>query len=233
MTNLITNPLTKPITVVFPLYPGVTQLDFTGPWQVLSRLSNVRLIAASLGGKNIESEGLHFTELAVLEELADCDVLCVPGGGGCTDAMQNEEFISQIQRLAGKATYVTSVCTGSLILAAAGLLQGKRSSCHWMYLDTLAWFGAIPVADRVVRDGNFFSGGGVTAGIDFALMLVAELEGEDAAQRIQLGLEYNPAPGFNAGHPDVAPAEIVEQLTSRMAAWSEQRRQTIHKISLQ
>lgn len=224
--------MTKPLTVVFPLYPGVTQLDFTGPWQVLSRLSNAQLIAASLGGENVESEGLHFASLAALEEITDCDVLCVPGGGGCTDAMQNEEFIMHIQRLAAKATYVTSVCTGSLILAAAGLLLGKRSACHWMYLDTLAWFGAIPVSERVVRDGNFFSGGGVTAGIDFALTLVAEFEGEDAAQRIQLGLEYAPAPSFNAGHPDVAPAEIVAQLSDRMATQRDRRRQIIREISL-
>ncbi len=222
----------KPFTLVFPLYPGVTQLDFTGPWQVFSRLPDVQLIAASLGGETIESEGLHFAGLAALEQLSDCDVLCVPGGGGCTDAMQNADFIAQIQRLASKATYVTSVCTGSLILAAAGLLQGKRSACHWMYLDTLPWFGAIPVNERVVRDGNFFSGGGVTAGIDFALTLVAELEDEDAAQRIQLGLEYAPAPGFNAGHPDVAPAKIVEQLTERMATQREKRRQIIRQISL-
>lgn len=224
--------MTKPLTVVFPLYPGVTQLDFTGPWQVLSRLSNAQLIAASLGGQNIESEGLQFSALASLQEIPDCDVLCVPGGGGCTDAMQNADFIAQIQRLAGKATYITSVCTGSLILAAAGLLQGKRSACHWMYLDTLAWFAAIPVNERVVRDGNFFSGGGVTAGIDFALTLVAELEGKDAAQRIQLGLEYAPAPSFNAGHPDIAPAEIVQQFSERMATQREQRRQLIRKISL-
>ncbi|EIC82603.1 DJ-1/PfpI family protein [Serratia sp. M24T3] len=224
--------MNKPLTIVFPLYPGVTQLDFTGPWQVLARLSNARLIAASLHGESVESEGLHFAELASLDEIVDCDVLCVPGGGGCTDAMQNTDFIAQIQRLASKATYITSVCTGSLILAAAGLLQGKRSACHWMYLDTLAWFGAIPVSERVVRDGKFISGGGVTAGIDFALTLVAELEDEDAAQRIQLGLEYAPAPSFNAGHPDVAPVKIVEQLTSRMATQREQRRQIIRAISL-
>ncbi|KAB7894751.1 DJ-1/PfpI family protein [Rouxiella sp. S1S-2] len=221
----------KPLNIVFPLYPGVTQLDFTGPWQVLARLPDAQLIAASIGGKTVESEGLHFSSLQSLENLTGCDVLCVPGGGGCTDAMQDADFMEQIKRLASKATYITSVCTGSLILATAGLLKGKRAGCHWMYLDTLAWFGAVPVSERVVRDGNIISGGGVTAGIDFALTLVAELADEAMAQRIQLGLEYAPAPTFNAGHPDVAPPEIVNQLMSNMAALREQRRQVIAEIS--
>ncbi|MCC3702910.1 DJ-1/PfpI family protein [Rouxiella badensis] len=225
--------MNKPLTVVFPLYPGVTQLDFTGPWQVLMHLPGARLIAASLGGESIVSEGLNFASLQPLESLTECDVLCVPGGGGCTDAMKNPDFISHIQRLADNATYVTSVCTGSLILAAAGILRGKRAACHWMYLDTLAWFGAIPVSERVVRDGNIFSGGGVTAGIDFALTLVAELAGEERAQRIQLGLEYAPAPPFNAGHPDVAPAALVAQQLASTAALRERRRQIIQEISLQ
>ncbi|HEX6866982.1 MAG TPA: DJ-1/PfpI family protein, partial [Caulobacteraceae bacterium] len=144
-----------------------------------------------------------------LADIDSCDVLCVPGGFGTSEAIQTPELLDEIRRLAGTATYVTSVCTGSLVLAAAGLLKGKRAACHWGWRDQLALFGAIPDPARVVRDGNVLTGGGVTAGIDFAFTLAAEIAGPEMAQGIQLGLEYAPAPPFNSGRPETAPPEVL------------------------
>jgi transcriptional regulator GlxA family with amidase domain len=198
-----------PLHILFALYPGVTHLDFTGPHQFLSRLPGARVTVAWMGGGELEVDGLTLAHLARLEDIQACDILCIPGGFGTTDAMQDAAFLDQIRRLAGMSRYVTSVCTGSLILAAAGLLTGKRAACHWAWRDHLALFGAIPDPARVVRDGNVFTGGGVTAGIDFALTLAAEVAGETFAQTLQLGLEYAPAPPFNAGRPETASPEIL------------------------
>ena len=202
--------------IVFALYPGVTQLDFTGPHQVFSRLPGARVECASLTGEAVEADGLVFSGLKKLADVEGCDVLCVPGGYGTTEAIQNAEFLAEIRRLAAGATYVTSVCTGSLILAAAGLLKGRRAACHWAWRDQLALFGAIPDPARVVRDGNIVTGGGVTAGIDFALTLSAEIAGPEAAQAIQLAIEYAPAPPFDAGRPELAPAEVLARLKTFM-----------------
>ena len=163
------------LTIVFALFAGVTHLDFTGPHQVLARLPGARAILASATGEAIRVDGITFADLTVLADIPACDVLCVPGGFGTTQAMQDAAFMAQIKRLAAGARYVTSVCTGSLILGAAGLLRGKRAACHWGARDLLPIFGAIPDDGRVVRDGNVFTGGGVTAGIDFALTLAAEI----------------------------------------------------------
>lgn len=220
--------------IVFPLFPQVTQLDFTGPHQFLSVLPGGRVIAASMGGAPITAhDGLVFGQLAALERIAGCDVLCVPGGGGCTDAMQDPAYMAEIKRLAGTARYLTSVCTGSLILAAAGLLRGKRAACHWAWREMLPLFGAIPDAGRVVRDGNVFTGGGVTAGIDFALTLATELAGAEVAQAIQLGLEYAPAPPFNAGSPETAPEAVLALARTRMAATMPARRAAVEKVAAQ
>ncbi len=209
--------MSEPLVIVFPIYQGVTQLDFTGPLQFLRRMPGAEIIVASVDGADVESEGLHFTQLRPLPEIARCDVLCVPGGSGCTQALQDEAFMRQIRRLGTDARYLTSVCTGSLILAAAGLLLGKRAACHWSMRDSLKLFGAIPSAARVERDGNVISGGGVTAGIDFALALIAELHGEDTAQTIQLYLEYAPAPPFEGGTPELAPPHIYAKVQAQMA----------------
>jgi cyclohexyl-isocyanide hydratase len=209
--------MTVPVIIVFPVFPGVTQLDFTGPYQVLVRTPGTELIVASVGGAPVDSAGLTFSNLARLEEVERCDVICVPGGN-VSVAMQDDVLIANIRRLALGARYITSVCTGSLILGAAGLLQGKRSACHWAYRDVLAIFGAIPDAARVVRDGNFISGGGVTAGIDFALTLAAELTDERTAQAVQLALEYAPSPPFEAGRPDIAPPDVLVQVQERYAS---------------
>lgn len=204
-------------TIVIPLYEDVTHLDFTGPQQFLARVPGIKVIVASLGGVPIESHGLTFDKLANLETIDHCDVLCIPGGLGCVAAMENSRFLGTIRRLAGTADYLTSVCTGSLILGAIGVLKGRRAACHWAWRDMLTAFGAVPDEGRVVRDGNIITGGGVTAGIDLALMLIAELRGDDTAQSVQLLLEYAPFPPFNAGLPDTAPLQIREAVLANMA----------------
>ncbi len=210
--------------IVFALYPGVTHLDFTGPHQVLARLPGASVICASEAGGSIEADGLTFAHLPRLAGVSACDVLCVPGGLGCIAAMSDTAFMAEIGRLAGGARYLTSVCTGSLILGAAGLLKGRRAACHWAWRDLLPLFGALPDAARVVRDGEIITGGGVTAGIDFALTLAAELAGPDIAQSIQLALEYAPAPPFDAGRPETAPPEVLERVRALMAPMAEARR---------
>jgi len=211
-------------TIVFAIFPGVTQLDFTGPHQVFSRLPGARVRVASAAGGTVEADGLAFSGLDRLAAIEACDVLCVPGGAGTSAAMLDADYIAEIRRLAAGARYVTSVCTGSLILGAAGLLRGKRAACHWSSLDLLACFGAIPEPGRVVRDGNVLTGGGVTAGIDFALTLAAEIAGRDVAQAIQLTLEYAPAPPFQSGAPETAPPEILERVLRLMDRNQAERR---------
>ena len=200
----------KKLTIVIPLYDGVTHLDFTGPQQVLSRAPFVEVVVASMGGRDITADGLTFSRLHDLVQVERCDVLCIPGGFGTTDAMLDEAFMAEIRRLGFSASYLTSVCTGSLILGAAGFLHGKRAACHWAWRDLLVPVGAIVDTSRVARDGRIITGGGVTAGIDFALVLLAELFGDDLAQTVQLGLEYAPAPPFNAGRPELAPPHVKE-----------------------
>lgn len=197
------------LQIVIPLYPDVTHLDFTGPHQVLCRLPNAKVTVASMGGQDITADGLTFGNLADLSKVEHCDVLCVPGGFGTTDAMLDEAFMAEIRRLGTGATYLTSVCTGSLILAAAGFLRGKRSACHWAWRELLLPFGAIVDESRVARDGNIITGGGVTAGLDFAFVMVAELAGEAFAKTLQLSLEYAPAPPFQSGRPELASPEIL------------------------
>lgn len=221
------------LQIVIALYPGVTHLDFTGPHQVLTRTPDADLIVASLGGQDIEAEGLTFTKLADLSKLERCDVLCIPGGFGTADAMLDDAFMAEIRRLGAGAKYLTSVCTGSLILGAAGFLAGKRAACHWAWRDLLKPFGAIVSEERVARDGNVITGGGVTAGIDFALVLLAELTGPEYAQSVQLGLEYAPAPPFNAGRPELAPSEVLAGVKARLAPLVEGRFQAAAKAAAQ
>lgn len=215
------------LQIVIALYPGVTHLDFTGPHQVLCRTPNARVIAASLAGQDIEAEGLVFSKLADLAKLDRCDVLLIPGGFGTTEAMADPAFMAEIRRLGGMARYLTSVCTGSLILGAAGFLKGKRAACHWGWRDQLPALGAIVSEARVERDGNIFTGGGVTAGIDFALVLLEELAGRDFAESMQLGLEYAPAPPFNSGRPELARPEILATMKARMNATKDARLRSV------
>jgi cyclohexyl-isocyanide hydratase len=212
--------------IVFALFPGVTQLDFTGPHQVFAALPGASVILASVQGGTVTStEGMTFAGLRRLADVPRCDVVCVPGGRGTTDtAIRDDVFLGELRRLAATARFVTSVCTGSLVLGAAGLLRGKRAATHWAWRDLLAPFGAIADSARVVRDGNVITGGGVTAGIDFALSVVAELAGPEAAQTIQLQIEYAPAPPFDAGVPETAPPAILKRVRERLAAMAAQRR---------
>lgn len=206
------------MNIVFLLFPNLTQLDFTGPLQVLSRLpgATVPLAAKTLDPVPTDT-ALTLNPTHTLENCPQADVLCVPGGFGVDDAMRDEETVRFVKRQAAGAQYVTSVCTGAFILGAAGLLEGKRATTHWAYHDALADVGSTPVRARVVRDGNLFTGGGVTAGIDFAFTLAAEIAGEEVAKAIQLGLEYDPAPPFEAGSPEKAPPAALKAMADRYA----------------
>lgn len=211
MPTETTKPTDAKFQIVFAIYPGMTHLDFTGPHQFLSRLPRSETIVASPAGGNVDADGLTFGNTVRIADVRSCDLICVPGGINATKVAQDQGFTSEIRRLALGAKYVTSVCTGSLILGAAGLLQGRRAACHWAYAELLPLFGAIHDPARVARDGNIITGGGVTAGIDFALTVLAEIGGDDLAQTIQLGLEYAPAPPFDSGRPELAPAHIRER----------------------
>ena len=202
-----------PFTTVFAIYPNLTHLDFTGPHQVLARIPGARTIVASRDGGEIEAEGgLVIGRTQKLSEIERCDLICVPGGVTATEVALDEAFVAEVRRLALGAKYVTSVCTGSLILGAVGLLQGKRAACHWAWRDMLTEFGAIPDPARVVRDGNIFTGGGVTAGIDFAFTMLSEIAGEAYAKAITLGLEYAPASPYACGRPELADADTLQLL---------------------
>lgn len=217
--------ITEPFHVVFAIYPDMTHLDFTGPHQFLSRMPGSRTTVASLFGGPVRAEGgLVIGETARLADVSACDLVCVPGGMSATAVALDEAFLAEIRRLAASARYITSVCTGSLILGAAGLLQGKRAACHWGWHELLPLFGAIPDTARVVRDGNIITGGGVTAGIDFALTVIAEIKGPDVAETMQLGFEYAPAPPFQSGHPSIARPEVVARCRAGFERSAAQRR---------
>lgn len=218
--------------IVFILYPRLTQLDLTGPYEVLARVPNTEVIIASKEGGTLKSEmGLAFANLAMLSDVASADMIMIPGGPGQTEAMQDPAFMAEVKRLGAGAKYVTSVCTGSLILGAAGLLKDKRAGTHWAYRELLPLFGAIQDDARVVRDGNIITGGGVTAGIDIALTIAAELAGDDVAKMIQLAIEYAPAPPFNSGRPETAEEKTVAAVKSLFAGFASQRREAIEKMT--
>jgi cyclohexyl-isocyanide hydratase len=218
--------------VVFALYPNITQLDFTGPHEVFARLPGARCILASVAGGTLEAGGgMTFAGVRRLQDVESCGLLCVAGGFGTIQAMEDREFLAALRRLAGSARYVTSVCTGSLLLAAAGLLTGKRAACHWAWRDSLAAFGVIPDPARVVRHGNIITGGGVTAGIDMALTVLAEIAGADYAQAVQLAIEYAPMPPFDSGRPERARPEIVAAARQRLDASRAERDAAVHRAA--
>jgi len=218
--------------IVFILYPRLTQLDFTGPYEVLARMPGAEVVVASKEGGALSSEmGLTFANLTRLADIESCDMIMIPGGPGQTAAMQDREFMAEVERLGALARYKTSVCTGSLILGAANFLKGKQAGVHWAYRELLPLFGAIPNHARVVRDGDIITGGGVTAGIDIALAIVADIAGEEVAKMIQLMIEYAPAPPFNAGSPESAPPETVKAVKERFAEFSQARRQAIEEMT--
>lgn len=224
--------MTADFPVVFALYPRVTQLDFTGPYEVFTRLPGARTILASVAGGTVEADGgMTFSGIRKLADIESCALLCVPGGLGTVQALDDRRYLTEVRRLAGTARYVTSVCTGSLLLAAVGLLTGKRAACHWAWRDSLAAFGATPDPARVVREGNIFTGGGVTAGIDMALTVLAEIAGPDYAQAVQLGIEYAPMPPFDSGRPERARPEILAAARQRADSVRPQRDAAVRRAA--
>ena len=202
----------------FVVFPNLTQLDFTGPLQVLHRLPGATTHIVARTREPVPSDGpLTIQPTVTFAECPALDLLCVPGGFGVAQAMEDEETIAFVRREGARARYATSVCTGAFILGAAGLLQGKRATTHWAYHHLLPRVGAIPVQERVVRDGTTVTGGGVTAGIDFAFTLMKEIAGSVVAQAVQLGIEYDPQPPFDSGSPARAAAEIKAAVEQRYA----------------
>ena len=224
--------MTGDFSVVFALYPRVTQLDFTAPFEIFARLPRARCLLASVEGVPIQGDGgITFSGIVRLADIENCELLCVPGGFGTVAAMEDQSYLSELDRLAAKAQFVTSVCTGSLLLAAAGLLRGRRAACHWAWRELLADFGVIPDPARIVRDGNVITGGGVTAGIDMALAVMAEIAGVDYAQVVQLALEYSPEPPFDSGRPERARPEIVAAALKRLDAIRVERSAAVRRAA--
>lgn len=213
-----------PISVAFLLFPNVTQLDLTGPAQVLSRLGNVTLDLVWKDREPVPTDaGFSIVPTATFADVAGADILCVPGGMGVTEVIADDTAMAWVRAVGGEAQWVTSVCTGSLILGAAGLLHGYRAATHWSWRDFLPLFGAEMAPDRVVVDRNRVTGGGVTAGIDFALTLMAKVRGDDFAKLVQLSLEYDPQPPFDAGTPEAAGPELIARYQRRANALAPDR----------
>lgn len=200
------------------LYPGLTQLDLTGPYEVLARLpdAEVHLIWKSTAPVRSDT-GLGLLPTTTFADCPPLDLVFIPGGGGQVAVMDDDAILAFVATQGARARWVTSVCTGALVLGAAGLLQGYRATTHWGFMPLLELFGALPVDERVVVDRNRITAGGVTAGIDFALRVVAEVAGVELAQSIELAIEYDPAPPFGCGHPRRAPAQIVDQVRQSFA----------------
>jgi cyclohexyl-isocyanide hydratase len=210
----------------FILFPDMTQLDLTGPFEVFARMPGVttHLIWKTLDPVQTD-RGLMMIPTATFEECPALDLVCVPGGPGQVALMEDEVVLRFLRQTASTCSYITSVCTGSLVLGAAGLLKGYRATTHWASHDQLAILGAEPVDARVVFDRNRITGAGVTSGIDFALAVVAHLAGEEIAKQIQLQMEYDPAPPFSSGSPSSAEPSVTAQVTAKMEAFQAKRRE--------
>ena len=224
--------MSAPLQIGLLIFPRVTQLDFTGPLQVFSSVPGARVHLIWKRIEPVTSDSVMM--LTPTTTFADCpqlDVICVPGGAGSDDLLNDAEVLDFVRRQAEAAKYVTSVCTGSLVLGAAGLLKGYRAATHWSAMDNLAAFGATPTKVRVCTDRNRITGGGVTAGIDFALTLVSMLVDRKTAEAIQLRLEYNPAPPFNSGSPDTASAETLALIRERIAPYQTRRQEAVARAA--
>jgi transcriptional regulator GlxA family with amidase domain len=204
------------LRIAILIFNGLTALDAIGPYEVLSRLpdAELRFVAKEAGLKRTDTGALGVQADLALDELSDPEVVLVPGGKGNRQLLEDDEVLEWLRRAHDGSTWTTSVCTGSLVLGAAGILDGKRATTHWAYLDRLRDFGALPVDERVVEDGKLMSAAGVSAGIDMALTLASRIAGQKVAQAIQLGIEYDPQPPFGAGSPAKAPPELVELIRS-------------------
>jgi putative intracellular protease/amidase len=205
--------------VAIPLFDRFTALDAVGPYEVLSRLPGamVHFVAAEPGPKRTETEMLELTAPASLDDLPQPEVVVVPGGYGTRALLDDDQMLGWLRRAHESSDWTTSVCTGSLLLGAAGILEGLRATTHWLELDTLRRFGAEPVEERVVEQGKVITAAGVSSGIDMALVLAARIAGDEIAQAIQLGIEYDPQPPFRSGSTSSARPEIVELVRSRAA----------------
>jgi cyclohexyl-isocyanide hydratase len=224
--------MSAPLQIGLLVFPKVTQLDLTGPVQVFSGLPDATVHLVWKRIEPVPSDSvLVLTPTMTFAECPQLDVICVPGGVGTNDLLNDEEVLAFLRRQTAGAKFVTSVCTGSLVLGAAGLLRGYRAATHWTAMDNLNAFGATPTKSRVCIDRNRVTGGGVTAGIDFALTLVAMLRDQKTAQAIQLGLEYDPAPPFNAGSPDTAPAEVLALINERTASRKAMRAEAVARAA--
>ncbi|MGF1605404.1 MAG: DJ-1/PfpI family protein [Rhodothalassiaceae bacterium] len=217
--------------IAFLIYPGMTQLDFTGPAEVLARMPGAECALVWKTLDPVASEGvIRILPTATMDTETRYDMICVPGGWGCTDIMADDAVLDWLRRQGETAELITSVCTGSLILAAAGLLTGYKAGCHWAWAEQLRHFGAEPVRQRVVIDRDRITAGGVTAGIDFAFTIIERRCGRDVAEAIQLGLEYDPAP-LSGGTPETARPEITERVTAMLESRLAERREAIAAIA--
>ena len=207
------------------IFPRLTQLDMTGPYEVLARLpdTTVELVAKTLDPVTTD-RGMQIMPTVTYDGCPPLDIVMVPGGPGQQDLMEDEAALAFLRKQAAQAQYVTSVCTGSLVLGAAGLLKGRRATSHWAAVDLLPLLGAIPVREQVVIDGNIVTGAGVTSGIDFALRLAAILDGEAVAREVQLQIEYEPEPPFDSGSPERASPQTLAAVRTRLARLAEERR---------
>jgi cyclohexyl-isocyanide hydratase len=216
----------------FLTFPQVTQLDLTGPYEVLSMIpgAQMHLVWKSLDPV-VASGGLILTPTTKFSDCPDLDLVCVPGGTGMNALLTDRETLDFLRKQAGVARFMTSVCTGALVLGAAGLLQGRKAATHWMSMEFLEAFGAIPVDQRVVVDGNIITGGGVTAGIDFGLSVVAQVAGEEVARHIQLGIEYDPMPPFKGGHPRSSDPALVASVRQRASVRQDERKAQVEQAA--
>ncbi len=214
------------------VFPQVQQLDLTGPYEVFASMpgAQVDLIWKELAPLR-SATGLMLQPTKTFGEIGALDVICVPGGSGVNALLEDEETLAFLREKAMNARFVTSVCTGALVLGAAGLLKGKKAATHWAAMDFLPAFGASPVHERVVRDGRFITAGGVTAGIDFALTVVADLADAQTAQAIQLQLEYAPAPPFSSGTPQEASPDVLALARERLAPSRQAREAIIARLA--
>jgi cyclohexyl-isocyanide hydratase len=220
------------LQVGFVLYPRLTQLDLTAPWELFARLPDVRVhLAWKDLGPVVSDTGLAMLPSVTFAECPDLDLVCVPGGPGVNALLDDAEVLDFVRRQGLGARYVTSVCSGALVLGAAGLLRGYRATTHWASLDFLAAFGATAERTRVCVDRNRITGGGVTAGLDFGLHLAAELGGRATAERIQLYIEYDPAPPFQAGSPDTAPPDVLRVYRELAAPMLEERSRAVARAA--
>ncbi len=206
------------------IFPKMTQLDFTGPFEVFARIPETQVHVLWKTIEPVTSDtGLALLPTTTLDDCPDLDLICIPGGPGQIALMDDEQILTFVRKQGGRAKFVTSVCTGALVLGAAGLLKGYKAGTHWMSHDQLAYFGALPVANRIVVDRNRITGGGVTAGIDLALYVASLIADEPTARAIQLALEYDPAPPFNSGSPEAAGPEAAAAARQRAAAMLSER----------